>query len=53
MRIKKQMSVKEYMKINKINPETALITINGKLVASDKLIKKGDKIEIINFVSRG
>ncbi len=49
----KRLSVKKYLELKNINPERVLVLINNKLVAEDKIIKKGDKVKIIDFVSKG
>jgi len=37
----------------KVNPETVVIKLNGKIVPEEDKLKDGDKLELIDFVSSG
>ena len=46
-------TVSDLLKIQDINPETVLIKINKQFATEDELLKQGDVVELISFVSKG
>jgi len=51
--IKYSGSVDALLKKLKVNPETVIVTKNGKLVAEDETVSDSDDIEILQVVSGG
>ena len=46
-------TVSDLLKLQNINPETVLIKINKQFATEDEILKQGDVVELIDFVSKG
>ncbi|HZX11867.1 MAG TPA: MoaD/ThiS family protein [Candidatus Nanoarchaeia archaeon] len=47
------VSVKELLKVLKLNPTTVLVVANGRLVTEDAPLRKEDEVKILSVVSGG
>jgi thiamine biosynthesis protein ThiS len=46
-------TVKELLERINVNPETVMVSVNGKLVAADAKVEDTDKVEVLQVVSGG
>lgn len=51
--VKENMTARDALKKINIDPESVLITINGKLVTDDVVLREGDKVKLVAVISGG
>lgn len=54
--VKKDLDVESLSEVFselKVNPDTVIIALNGKLVTKSAVIKDGDKVELLSVISGG
>jgi len=51
--VKENMTARDALKKISIDPESVLITVNGKLVTDDVVLREGDAVKLVAVVSGG
>lgn len=51
--VKENMAARDALKKISIDPESVLITVNGKLVTDDVILREGDKVKLVAVISGG
>jgi sulfur carrier protein len=51
--VKENMTARDALKKISIDPESVLITVNGKLVTDDVVLREGDKVKLVAVISGG
>lgn len=51
--VKENMTARDALKKIGIDPESVLITVNGKLVTDDVVLRQGDAVKLVAVVSGG
>lgn len=47
------MTARDALKRLNIDPESVLITVNGKLVTDDIVLREGDEVKLVAVISGG
>lgn len=53
LELKDETNLVELLEKLKVNRETVIVCIRGKIVADDERLKDGDEIEILSVISGG
>ena len=51
--VKENMTARDALKRINIDPESVLITVNGKLVTDDIVLREGDEVKLVAVISGG
>lgn len=51
--VKENITARDALKKNNIDPESVLITVNGKLVTDDQILREGDVVKLVAVISGG
>lgn len=51
--VKENITARDALKKIAIDPESVLITVNGKLVTDDVVLRQGDAVKLVAVVSGG
>ncbi|MDL1898984.1 MoaD/ThiS family protein [Anaerolineae bacterium CFX7] len=51
--VKENITARDALKKIGIDPESVLITVNGKLVTDDYVLRQGDTVKLVAVVSGG
>lgn len=51
--VKENMTARDALKRIGVDPESVLVTINGKLVTDDVVLRQGDQVKLVAVVSGG
>ena len=51
--VKGGMTARDAIKKAGLDPESVLVTVNGKLVTDDTILKEGDEVKLVAVVSGG
>lgn len=51
--VKENISARDALHKLAIDPESVLITVNGKLVTDDTILREGDQVKLVAVVSGG
>lgn len=51
--VKENMTARDALKKINIDPESVLITVNGKLVTDDAVLREGDRVKLVAVISGG
>jgi thiamine biosynthesis protein ThiS len=51
--VKENMTARDALKKISIDPESVLITVNGKLVTDDVVLREGDTVKLVAVISGG
>jgi len=51
--VKENSTARDALKKIGIDPESVLITVNGKLVTDDVLLRQGDEVKLVAVISGG
>lgn len=51
--VKENITARDALKKINIDPESVLITVNGKLVTDDVVLRQGDEVKLVAVVSGG
>lgn len=51
--VKENMTARDALKRLNIDPESVLITVNGKLVTDDIVLREGDEVKLVAVISGG
>jgi sulfur carrier protein len=51
--VKERMTARDALKKINIDPESVLITVNGKLVTDDVVLREGDQVKLVAVISGG
>jgi len=51
--VKENISARDALKKINVDPESVLITVNGKLVTDDVVLRQGDQVKLVAVVSGG
>jgi sulfur carrier protein len=51
--VKENMTARDALKKINIDPESVLITVNGKLVTDDAVLREGDRVKLVSVISGG
>jgi sulfur carrier protein len=51
--VKENITARDALKKINIDPESVLITVNGKLVTDDFVLRQGDQVKLVAVVSGG
>lgn len=51
--VKENSAAREALKKINIDPESVLITVNGKLVTDDVILRDGDVVKLVAVISGG
>lgn len=51
--VKENMAARDALKKLNIDPESVLITVNGKLVTDDVVLRQGDTVKLVAVISGG
>lgn len=51
--VKENMTARDALKRINIDPESVLITVNGKLVTDDVVLREGDEVKLVAVISGG
>lgn len=51
--VKENMTARDALKKINIDPESVLITVNGKLVTDDAVLRVGDVVKLVAVISGG
>ncbi len=53
LEVKENITARDALKKLNIDPESVLITVNGKLVTDDVVLRAGDQVKLVAVVSGG
>lgn len=51
--VKENMAARDALRKINIDPESVLITVNGKLVTDDVILREGDQVKLVAVISGG
>ncbi len=51
--VKDNITARDALKRLNIDPESVLVTVNGKLVTDDVILRQGDRVKLVAVVSGG
>lgn len=51
--VKENIAARDALKKLGIDPESVLVTVNGKLVTDDTILREGDRVKLVAVVSGG
>ena len=51
--VKENITARDALRKNGIDPESVLITVNGKLVTDDVVLRQGDTVKLVAVISGG
>lgn len=51
--VKENVTARDALKKISIDPESVLITVNGKLVTDDVVLREGDAVKLVAVISGG
>jgi sulfur carrier protein ThiS len=51
--VKENITARDALKKIGIDPESVLITVSGKLVTDDTLLRQGDEVKLVAVISGG
>lgn len=51
--VKENMTARDALKKIGIDPESVLISVNGKLVTDDVVLREGDEVKLVAVISGG
>jgi sulfur carrier protein len=51
--VKENMTARDALKKINIDPESVLISVNGKLVTDDVVLREGDRVKLVAVISGG